>query len=203
MPPPAPNPAEQPVDDLARGHLAEMLAQPIVPAGQPGEHTVADLNLPTDFMRRVADTSLRAAFEQQFRRVFADRPQTEQGVSAPYADARKSAIRVCRPARPRLSEEAARWRSSLREARPPIRGFRAAILDAADEPWPFDAPHQGVPDSDRRAAEIVAKRLAFDGLVATLVDVIQALGPEFLRSEHPRWVAHLRHLGLPKLREQH
>lgn len=55
-------------DRFEREVMDNLLAQPVGPG------TVADLNLPEAFRRRVADRALRASYEQQFRIVVPDNP---------------------------------------------------------------------------------------------------------------------------------
>ncbi len=67
----------------------------------------------------------------------------------------------------------AAWRASLREGRPALRGFRASILERAGGTVSIDLPQD---DILRRAASIVARRLAREGLVLTTAAAIEALG---------------------------
>lgn len=89
------------------------------------------------------------------------------------------------------------YRAGLREERPVVRGFRAAILDRAADAWPAVEP--GLADSSelRRAADIVARRLAFDGLVLTTAAAIEALGPQRFAAPDSRGVEELKRVGLP------
>jgi hypothetical protein len=97
-------------------------------------------------------------------------------------------------------------RTNLREGRPELRGFRARILpDATDrsayDPWPMLEPSVDRARPVWRAADRVARRLASDGLLPTLAEVLRiwpasemeksAAAPD--RAE----LAALRRTGLP------
>ncbi len=89
------------------------------------------------------------------------------------------------------------YRASLPEIFPPLRGFRAPILDATSTPWPIALP-EGADSATRRAAEIVAQRLAKNGLLSTTVMAIDALGAaEFAAMSDAERLAQLREIGLP------
>jgi len=101
-----------------------------------------------------------------------------------------------------ISDATQAYRRSLPEARPPLRGFRAMIFNKVGAPWPFDAAESGDDPRLSRARQLVARRLARDGLPVTLAGVIEALGPENfadLVSGAPSQdqVTILRSVGLP------
>lgn len=87
------------------------------------------------------------------------------------------------------------WRASLSEGRPELRGFRAPLLDQAATPWPIDVPPGPPDDAQVRAATLVARRLARDGLLSTLAQAIEVLGPAEFASNADLDL--LRALGLP------
>lgn len=77
---------------------------------------------------------------------------------------------------PALADEADA-RRTLPEDRPGNRAFVAPLFEPLARPWPFHPP----PPSDARlhaAADLVARRLAFDGLPATAVRAIHLLRAE-------------------------
>jgi hypothetical protein len=67
-------------------------------------------------------------------------------------------------------------RAAYLEAHPPLRGFRATIADSASDAWPIAMPDEAIEPELARAATIVAHRIAPDGLVPTLVRVVDILG---------------------------
>ncbi|MBL8858826.1 MAG: hypothetical protein JNL28_10000 [Planctomycetes bacterium] len=77
--------------------------------------------------------------------------------------------------------------------RPALRGFRAGIGANADDTWPILAPAGSTEVA--RAAELVQKRLAHDGLPATLVRVLEILGHARFQSDDQLDL--LRQTGLP------
>ena len=89
------------------------------------------------------------------------------------------------------------YRRSLKKVRPPLRGFRAPILNQAATPWPFAPPGTDASTPVRRAAEIVGKRLARDGLLVTLAAVLESLGPESLPVDDRALTQLLRTVGMP------
>ncbi len=89
------------------------------------------------------------------------------------------------------------YRRSLREARPPLRGFRAAILDQAQVRWPFDPPGPDAPPEIRRAAAFVSERLAVDGLLPTLAGAIEIIGVVNFNRGDEADTALLRQVGIP------
>jgi hypothetical protein len=69
------------------------------------------------------------------------------------------------------------WRAALTEGRPELRGFRAPLLDRAASRWPDRMPAGAAADAEVRAATLVAKRLARDGLLSTTAQALEGLGP--------------------------
>ena len=93
--------------------------------------------------------------------------------------------------------DALQYRASLPEIFPPLRGFRAPILVAASTPWPIALP-ENADAATRRAAEIVAQRLAKEGFLVTTINAIEAIGPaDFVALSDAERLAILRAIGLP------
>lgn len=74
--------------------------------------------------------------------------------------------------RPQRASDPLRAQYSV--ARPAVRGFRASLF--GKETWPIELGAWDANDPRNKAAEIVAKRLAADGLLPTLALAIDALG---------------------------
>ena len=85
-------------------------------------------------------------------------------------------------------------RRALAEGHPGLRGFRAPILERAGEPLSVAVPAFPAGDPRARAAELVARGLAREGLALTLARALEALGPERARAADD---AALAELGLP------
>lgn len=86
-------------------------------------------------------------------------------------------------------------RAQYTEGRPVLRGFRAPMAENANEAWPIAMPDAKGDPKLASAAELVAKRLARDGLLATTTQAIEILGADkFAREDH---LELLRSAGLP------
>lgn len=94
--------------------------------------------------------------------------------------------------RPQRASDVQRMQYAV--ARPAVRGFRAPLL--GQESWPIELGAWDANDPRRAAAEIVAKRLASDGLLPTLALVIDALGAPAFAQDAAELDA-LKDVGLP------
>lgn len=183
------NPLEQQV-------VSEILSQPL------GSHTLEVLGLPDDFVVRVTDRVIRSTYRQNFHQVRGASPveqaPAQPGVEEPKRDSQTTAdsIKIVRSQYP---ESVRAYRESLTTMMPPLRGFRAAILDQAASRWPMQASDASGPTPVLQAANVVATRLASDGLPATLAMVIDILGAENFADEQTiqKNLEALRAVGLP------
>jgi len=114
-----------------------------LPAGQG---RVADFNLPMDFLGRVADRILVAAFEEQFRRVVADgtKSQPTGARNTPRPTSRSASESGVRVIQTRVSPEREALWKSWREDYPSSRNFRL----------PFTLPGASPPTSLASSAAI-------------------------------------------------
>ncbi len=179
------SPGPQPPADLLDEYAALLLRMP------NGYVEVADLDLPRGFLRLGAGRSVRVAFRQEFRQVLPEAPGPEPPGPAPGPAA--AAIRIKRPPLP--EDLVARWAGYSEEV-PVLRGFRAALLEQASEPWPLDQLGIDAASPWRSAAAFVASRLSRDGLVATTMGALGAF--------HLPWISGgalddgaLRAVGIP------
>lgn len=123
-----------------------------------GAATIADFNLPDEFVRRVAEHIYREAFQRQFRAVMT--PPVPPPASSP----------ATQPV-----ELAGDGWLRFPETPPPLRGFRAAVTPgSAFAPFDLDA---GTPEPVRAAADQIAKGLAKDGLLAATAAALTTLEP--------------------------
>lgn len=171
---------------------AALLAQPA------GRFSIAEYNLPDDFLRRVTDRRIRTAYEQQFRIVIADAPASQPTTSsqpntASAAASRSANVRVVSDAMG--ASELDYW-SSLSEGRPPIRAFRAALTDDAAARWPTmpAGPEQIL---ECAVGDYVARNLAKLGLLTTTGGAIDASGIDRFVAASDADVDFLRSMGLP------
>lgn len=95
------------------------------------------------------------------------------------------------------AENIMKYRAALPQKFAPLRGFRAPILERAQERSPALLPTQGLSQAERSAADCVARRLARDGLLTTLTQVIQILGPAAVRTNPAAAVETLTAIGFP------
>lgn len=79
----------------------------------------------------------------------------------------------------------------------PERGFRAPILDEANDWKPLLQARAQLQPEDLRAAQLINRQLARDGLLATLCDVLQILGPEEFLTETQSSQYRLESIGFP------
>lgn len=167
-----------------------------------GSHTVADFNLPEEFLCRIADRIIRASFYERHRIVVGEqqpparRAPERAGTPATRGgeqDPRQAAIAVEIIDRTPHPAELLR-RKRMDEGKPPLRGFRPAILPD-EEPWPLNEPNDG--PALQAAAALVGKRLASDGLLPTTARAIEVLGPEPFVDDADSAMQALKQAGLP------
>lgn len=151
---------------------AVALAQPLnyveaVKNQKNGLAEVRALGLPSAFLDRIADRSLRADFRRKFRRV-----SPAPAVSSPDLPPASVAFDATPPGV--FVEPAAAlppWAQSLQGRSPSIpqvRGYRApAPLTGQPVDWPIDAPEGPTAEQIRRSAAFVARTLAHEGLLRT------------------------------------
>lgn len=150
-----------------------------------GAGTVADLNLPSDFVGRVADRAIRGSFYERHRAVVSD----VAPASVPEPD-----VQQATPSLPVSS-----W-DLLPERSPALASFRSPESDGArtavrrlTDPSPSD-PSQHRHIEPRR---IIRTRLAREGLLPTLARVILHLGPDRFTKPSQEHLQALADVGLP------
>lgn len=119
----------------------------------------------------------------------------QQGV-AQTSPARTPSQQPIRIVHHELLPEALAYWESLKEERPPLRGFRAPILGDADQRWPMSLPADASPTM-QAATNAVAHNLARNGLLSTTAEVIGITDPNFFADGSPTSVDYLRFIGLP------
>ena len=87
------------------------------------------------------------------------------------------------------------WKT-LAEGPPSLRGYQAPILGNADRRWP---PHPGetLEQNLQLSSEIIGRRLARDGLLATLTQVLEVMGWRWVATEQAKTEEILRSIGFP------
>ena len=102
-------------------------------------------------------------------------------------------IRVIRS---KISPEIRAYRAGLKEEVPAVRSFRAPILANADQKWDPKFAADLTPEL-KISADIIGRRLAMDGLGATLGQVLEVLGTQRVIDEHGHILDLLASLGYP------
>ncbi|MBK7642287.1 MAG: hypothetical protein IPJ19_04445 [Planctomycetes bacterium] len=184
----AQNPAAQPADQPTAQPAAETRAEDEVLASLRAEAcgagTIAQLQLPEPYLRRVADRVLRASYFERFRVIVADgqsdepAPQLPEGPPPPVVQHAHE-----------LSEALRSARAAYTEGHPERPGFRARLRSADQIP---PQPSERV-DTALVPADFVLQRLARDGLLATSA----ALVAELRAHAKPIDPAALEACGLP------
>lgn len=154
--------------------LENLRAQPV------GRHTLADLRLPEEFLRRVADRIVVETWLEREQRVHAPGwPAPPPPSVSPRRPARLPFPRVLEAPSPRLE--------GFPEAtRPALRGYRVPWGEAAVR-FPSELPTPGTP---RAGAEALVSTRLHEGLVVTTIRVLDLLGPGVTAAE-------LATVGLP------
>jgi hypothetical protein len=133
-------------------HSVEAQVLGNVRAQRIGPATVADLHLPDPFLRRVANRVLQLSFQENFRIVVSDIPgRTEHEVWKPSAAPCDLET---------VHADLQGVDAPEKAAAPASRGFMPKVLDG-------DRAVAREPAASQALAELVAQRLAKDGLLAT------------------------------------
>lgn len=167
-------------------------------AQQAGAHPASALNMPPEFVDRLAHRELRASFEKQFRAVVPgpdDPPVTTASAweygTLPEVAAEGSIVVI----RHEPGDSTLRARTD-ELGQPGNRAFRAAALQHAGDGWPFGI--ESLPGGVlRTTADRVSARLAFDGLLPTLARALDALGADDFALCDDRDLESLRAIGIP------
>lgn len=164
-----------------------------IPGSPPTNSSLADFNLPENFTQLIAD---RMAIDRYQRRYH----QVEAGVNpAPThtLGVKNREERFVRVLSPQSGAGAMEYRGALTNNFVPLRGFRAPILERAGDRPPAVLPAMGLSDTERKAADRVARRLASDGLLYTLAHVIEILGPAKFNANSAAGLEAITALGFP------
>lgn len=132
-----------------------------------GQGTVEDLNLPEEFLRHAVFRVIRASYQDHFRIVVGQAPAPV--IEAAPAGAEAGLVR-CVP-----SVEVSDQRQ-VSDGPAALRGYR-------DNAWPWPLALSPRDPAMAAAGQVVATRLARDGLVNTLVAAIRVLGPDRVKDD--------------------
>lgn len=150
------------------------------------------LNLPARYRQLVADRAIIDRYQLAWHQVAAGAPEPVPVVPVPGAVGPSSRVVAAQ-----LDPRTRTYRAQFPERFMPLRGFRAPILaDATNEPLPVLFEERLTP-AEREAADIIRRRLAFDGLLSTLAQVVHALGHESFLSGERKPDESLLTIGFP------
>jgi hypothetical protein len=152
-----------------------------------------DFNLPGHFSGILSDRAIIDFYQAKNYKVSAGATPSP-ATSITLRNPAGHSIRVVQAA---LSTQAIQNRALMSKRLIPARGFRAPILENADESP--TSPEGAAPRSERerQAADCVAKRLAYDGLLPTLAQVVTILGPEAFHTNVIAGIESLKLVGFP------
>lgn len=152
------------------------------------------LNLPEHFQRLIENRALIDSYQQR-------RYQAEPGIPpvsvAPTMSRRRVAngIRLHESAMSPATEE---FRARLPKSFLPLRGFRAPMLGESESGIALLKQTSLGQPSDRAATELISRRLAHEGMLATLAQTMQLLGPDQFVTNGVTGLLHLRAVGFPE-----
>ncbi|MBI4661710.1 MAG: hypothetical protein HY735_23040 [Verrucomicrobia bacterium] len=154
---------------------------------------ISDFDLPPDFAKRTSHRDTIDAYAQKHHVVAGEAP----AVARPPTPRRKGNDRFVRMLSGPTSEPILRYRLSQERRILPLRGFRAPILEATSAAIPVGLTGTSLNAAQLKAAEIITRRLAHDGLLATLAEVVRLLGPERFLADAQAGLEELVELGFP------
>ncbi len=176
-----------------RSAAAEVLAN--IRAERIGAHTVADLNAPDTFLRRVADRIIRESFEGRFRVVVANEPQGQSPSTPPTRRAEPPpSVRVVDRD---LPPDVHAYRATLAQARPENRGFQSPVGGVRSPSVSMGLGAKELSPGTLAAAAAISQRLAPDGLLVTVARAIETLGLPRLENPGQREIEMLAGIGVP------
>jgi hypothetical protein len=157
------------------------------------EMAIEKTKLAERVLRRVTQRAVLDSYASKFHVVEEERePQSLRPIPRYRWEARS--IRVVRP---QMSAAVRRYRLQWDEEIEPLRGFRAPILDAANDLRRVKLPEAGLSRKHREAADVVVEALESDGLLVTLARCLLILGPHNFVSATEKVLRELEELGFP------
>lgn len=171
---------KRPTQPIDPGFAIEAEVRGNILAQQIGFGTVADLNLPSDFVARVADRAIRESYYERHRAVGSEVEST--------------------PAIPEREIQSSHAWAVLTERTPALASFRSPELDGIDvakERLAGRLPEPAAKHWDIEPRRLVRQRLAKEGLLPTIARVVLHLGPASFVPCGPEQVARLTSFGVP------
>lgn len=169
-----------------------------------GNHTLEAYDLPEPFLRRAADRIIRSTYQERYHKIIRDGGATNEPENPAGNTSTKRGTKQKESSdtnvlilRHEVPDSVLGHRRSYPETRPPIRGFRASILRHDMTPWPFSLSAEASSPEIRRAADLVAERLASDGLLVTAAAAIEILDASKMSRDPAKGLRLLKTVGLP------
>lgn len=150
-------------------------------------------NLPDHFEALISDRKLIDTYQQAHYRVeTSQRPTPDRSITT-----RNRNPAYVRTIVPQYTSDVLEYWRALPESFVPLRGYRAPILSRADELMQAVYPPSGLTEKSAAAAELIVRKLAHEGLLLTLAQVIETLGPEEFLKVPGQGMSLLRQVGFP------
>lgn len=153
----------------------------------------AHLVLPDAYRQLIDDRALIDDHHAEHYRVEACPPP----LIVPARPVRRPPLHAIRVHHTAISEATLAHRSGILQQHEPLRGFRAPILAEADS-WNIQqvSPATATP-AEREAERLVIRRLAGDGLLKTLIQVLEHLGTDGFTAPDRSSLDRLYRIGFP------
>jgi hypothetical protein len=151
-----------------------------------------NLNLPAQTVQRIADRATIDTY--QTRRLDTEHSPAPTVAIRPLQRANDE--RYVRTLRSAPDTDVLEWRRLLPTNSVPALGFRAPILHLARDGM-RGGPAGALKADEARAAEVVARRLAHDGVLMTLAKAVEILGPKRILADGPAALRLMREIGFP------
>ncbi len=152
------------------------------------------LNIPPHFFQHIRNRATVDAYLVSELEV-APTPNPVPIASRQVRNARPHGVRRFDP---QLPVETRNFRAGFPEVMSPLRGFRAPILEDATNWFHLLERANHLTPEDRAATQLINHRLAHDGLLSTLAQVLAVLGPAEFATCDASALIHLQALGFPE-----
>ncbi len=152
-----------------------------------------NLNVPSEFFQLIKNRAAIDSYQYNHH-------QVEPGVKPTPVATRLVHNRESQGLRrldPSLPMETQKFRAEFPDLMNPPRGFRAPILDDATNWFPLVDRANHLKAEDRAAMQLINHRLAYDGLLSTLAQTLELLGPHEFLTNGLAGLLHLNALGFP------
>lgn len=167
---------------------------PVVPHPLVRPATLDELNVPERFQQLIADRTIIDRYQKRHRSV------AGTALPTPFKPRLNrhpvpNSVELLQPDSQSDNQKLGIAMSEVRMI--PERGFRAPILDEANDWQPLIQARAELKPKDLEAAQLINRKLATNGLLSTLCDVVQILGPAELLNDIQPSLYRLESIGFP------